>query len=160
MASETFDGPFFSGNTQAVAGHHFTEGEAYARRTSTAAAGSARQSVNENNLCLSFSCSGDNCTAHRAYGDRLEYPGSDDDDVWSSVDGQYTDQTPHSVTVQPDEQCDTISHSERVILARTFLSDELPAMDSLDPRTVPRLSALAQADYTVPVAPQSGFPFF
>ena len=52
-----------------------------------------------------------------------------------------------------------MSHSERVILARTFLCDELPATDSLDPRTVPRLSALAQADYTVPIAPQPGFPF-
>ena len=27
LASETFDGPFVSGNTQAIAGHHFTEGE-------------------------------------------------------------------------------------------------------------------------------------
>ena len=35
----------------------------------------------------------------------------------------------------------------------------MPAMDSLDPRTVSRLSALAQADYAVPVAPQPGFPF-
>ena len=52
-----------------------------------------------------------------------------------------------------------MSHSERVILACTFLCDELPIMDSLDPRTVPRLSALAQANYTVPVVPQPGFPF-
>jgi len=51
-----------------------------------------------------------------------------------------------------------MSHSERVILARTFLCDELPT-DNLDPHTVPRLSALAHADYTDPVAPQPGFPF-
>ena len=44
-------------------------------------------------------------------------------------------------------------HSERVSLARAFLSDELPATDSLVPRTVPRLSALAQADYAIPVTP-------
>ena len=103
--------------------------------------------------------SGDNSTAHIAYGDRLEYSCSDDDDAWSSVDGQYTDQTPQSVVVQPDEQCDTMSHSERVILARTFLGDELPVTDSLVPRTMPCLSALAQADYTVPVTTQHGFPF-
>jgi len=71
----------------------------------------------------------------------IEYSGLDDDDVWSSVDGQYTDETPQSVTVQPDEQCETMSHSERVILAHTFLCDELPT-DNLDRRTVPRLSAL------------------
>ena len=75
------------------------------------------------------------------------------------MDGQYTDQSPQSVAVQPEEQCDMMSHSERVTLARTFLGDELPATDSLVPRTVPRLSALAQADYNVPVAPQPGFPF-
>ena len=75
------------------------------------------------------------------------------------MDGQYTDQTPQSVAVQPDEQCDTMSHSERVILARTFLADELPATDSLVPRTVLHLSALAQADCNIPVAPQPGFPF-
>ena len=42
LASETFDGPFVSGNTQAIAGHHFTESEVYPRRTPAAAAGSAR----------------------------------------------------------------------------------------------------------------------
>ena len=87
------------------------------------------------------------------------YSCSDDDDAWSSVDGQYTDPTPQSDAVQPDKQCDTMSHSERVILASTFLCDELLATDSLDPHTVPRLSALAQADYTVPVTPQLEFPF-
>ena len=112
-----------------------------------------------NKYVLPFSCSGDTSTAHIASGHRLEYSCSDYDDAWSSVDGQYTDQTPESVIVQQDEQCDSVSHSERVILARTFLCDELPATDNLDPRTVPRLSALAQADYTVPVAPQPGFPF-
>ena len=77
-----------------------------------AAAGSARQRVNENNLFLPFSCSGDNSTTHAAYADRPEDFGSDDDDVWSSVDGHYIDETPQSVTVKPDEQCDTMSHSE------------------------------------------------
>jgi len=52
-----------------------------------------------------------------------------------------------------------MSHSERVIRGRMFLSDVLPATDSLVPRTVPRLSALAQADYTIPVAPQPGCSF-
>ena len=84
LSSETFDSPFVSGNTQA--GHHFTEGEVYPRCTPAAAGGSAWQRVNENSLFLLSSCSGDNSTAHRAYDDRLEYPGSDDDDVWSCVD--------------------------------------------------------------------------
>ena len=35
-----------------------------------------------------------------------------------------------------------------------FLSDELPATDSLVPRTLPRLSPLTQADYTIPVTPR------
>jgi len=87
LASETFDGLFFSGNTQAIAIHHFTECEVYPRRTPAAGSGSARQHVNENSLFLPFSCSGDNSTANTAYGDRLEYPGSDEYDVWSSVDG-------------------------------------------------------------------------
>ena len=52
------------------------------------------------------------------------------------------DQTPQSVTVRPVEQCDTMSHSEQVILAPTFPCDKLPATDSLDPRIVSRLSAL------------------
>ena len=34
-----------------------------------------------------------------------------------------------------------------------------PRLTSLVPRTVPRLSALAQADYNVPLAPQPPFPF-
>ena len=55
-----------------------------------------------------------------------------------------TDPAPQSVTVQPDEQCDNISHSEQVILAHTFLSDELLATDSLVPRTVPRLSITSE----------------
>ena len=59
-----------------------------------------------------------------------------------------------SVAVQPEEQCDTMSHSERVNLASTFLSDELPATDSLVPRTVPRLSTLTQ------VGPAAWFSFF
>ena len=126
LASKKFDGQLFPGNTQAIAGHYFIEGEVFPRRTPAAACGSAQQLVNENNLFLPFSCSGDNSSAHTAYGDQLEYPGSDDDDAWSSVEGQYTDQSPQSVTVQPDEQCDMMSHSERVILARTFLCDELP----------------------------------
>ena len=79
---------------------------------------------------------------------------------WSSVNEQYTDPATQSVAIQPDEQCDTMSHSERVILlVHMCLSDELPATDSLVLHTVSRLSALAQADYTVPVAPQPGFPF-
>ena len=49
----------------------------------------------------------------------------------STVDKQYTDSVPQSVAVQPDEQCDKISHSERVILAHTYLSEVLPATDSL-----------------------------
>ena len=49
----------------------------------------------------------------------------------------------------------TMSHSEWVILACTFLSGELPATNSLTPRTVPRLSALAQAHYTIPIVPPS-----
>ena len=60
--------------------------------------------------------------------------------------------------LQPDEQCDTMSHSERVILAARF-SGELPATDSLVYRTVPRISVLAQADYTIPVAAQPSLPF-
>ncbi|KAK2138491.1 hypothetical protein NP493_7646g00001 [Ridgeia piscesae] len=159
-SSETFDWPFGPGKIQAIDGHHFTQCEVYPRRTPAAAAGSARQSdTDNNNLFLPFSCSGDNNTTHIAYGDRLEYSYSDDDDTWSSVDGQYTDQTPQPVAVQPEEQCNTMSHSERVILARTFLCDELPATDSLVPRTVPCLSALAQADYNIPVVLQPGFPF-
>ena len=142
--------PAGPGNTQAIAGHHFTPGYT--------PAGSAQQNdINNNNLFLPLSCSGDNSTTHIAYGEWLEYSCSDDDDGWSTVDGQYTDQTPQSVAIQPDEQCDTMSHSERIILAHTFLCDELPATESLVPRTVPRLSALA--DNTVPVAPQPGFPF-
>ena len=47
-----------------------------------------------------------------------------------------------------------ISHSEQVILAHTFLSDELPANDSLVPRTALRLSTLTQ------VAPPAWFSFF
>ena len=90
----------------------------------------------------------------------IVYSWSDDDGAWSSVDKQYTDPAPQSVAVQPYEQCAKISHSERVILAHTFLYDELPATDSLVPRTVPRLSALAQADYTIPVAPPAWFSFF
>ena len=54
LASETFDGPFISGNTQAIAGYHFTEGDACHRRTPAAAAGSARQRVNENKLRTSY----------------------------------------------------------------------------------------------------------
>ena len=91
-------------------------------------------------------------------GDRLEYSCSDDDDAWSSVDGQYTNQSPQSVAVQPEEQYDMMSHSERVFLARTF-DGELPATDSLVPPIVPRLSALAQAEYNVPVAPSLDFVF-
>ena len=82
--------------------------------------------------------------------------------VWMTmvpVDEQYIDPAPQLVAVQPGEQSDTMSHSERVILALTFLSYELPATDSLVLRTVPRLSTLAQADYTVSVALQPGFPF-
>ena len=81
-----------------------------------------------------------------AFDDRLVYSCSDDDGAWSSVDEheQHTDTAPQSVTVQPNEQCDKISHSEQVILAHTFLCDELPATDSLVPRTVPRLSTLTQ----------------
>ena len=162
MSSETFDWPLGPGKTQAIDAHHFTQGDVCPRRTPAAAAGSARQSdTDANNFLLPFSCSGDNNTTHNhiVYGDRLEYSCSDDDDAWSSVDGQYTVQSPQSVAVQPEEQCDMMSHSERVILARTFLGDELPVTDSLVPRTVPFLSALAQADYNVPVAPQPGFPF-
>jgi len=72
LPSEAFGCPFFSGNTQAIAGHHFTEGEAYPQRRPAAAAGSANQRVNENNLFLPFSCSGDNSTAHTVYSDRLD----------------------------------------------------------------------------------------
>ena len=84
------------------------------------------------------------------------YSCSDDDGAWSLVDEheQHTDTAPQSVTVQPDEQCDKISHSEQVILAHMFLSDELLATDSLVPRTVPRLSTLTQ------VAPPARFSFF
>jgi len=57
LASKKFDGPLFSGGAQAMAGHHFIEGEAYPRRTPAAAAGSVRQRINKNNLFLSFSCS-------------------------------------------------------------------------------------------------------
>ena len=74
-----------------------TEDEAYPQCRPAAAAGSANQRVNKNNLFLPFSCSGDNSTAHTGYSDCLEYSCSDDNDVWSSVDGQYTDQTPQSV---------------------------------------------------------------
>ena len=81
LSSKTYDGPFGSGNTQTIAGHHFTEGEVYPRRTPAAAASSARQRVIGNKLFLPFSYSGDNSTAHKAYGDRLEYSGSDDNDV-------------------------------------------------------------------------------
>ena len=117
--------------------------------------GSTRQrDTDNNNVFLLFSCLG----AHAAFDDWLEYSCSDDDGAWSSVDEQYTDPAPQSA-VQLDEQCDMVSHSERVILVRTFLSDELPATDSLVPHTVPRLSALTQADYTIPVTPQPGFPF-
>ena len=140
MSSEKFDWPFGPGNTQAIDGHHFTQGDVYPHRTPAAAAGSVRQSDTDNNMfVLPFSCSGDSNTTHNhiVYGDRLEYSCSDDDDAWSSVDGQYTVQSPQSVAVQPEEQCDTMSYSERVILTRTFLSDELPATDSLVPRTVP-----------------------
>ena len=79
---------------------------------------------------------------------------SDGDGAWSSVAEQYTDPAPQSDAVQPEEQCDKISHSERVILTHTLHSDELPATDSLVPRTVPRLSTLTQ------VAPPAGFSFF
>ena len=139
---------------QAIDGHHFTQNEVYPRRTPPAVAGSARQSNTDYNIFyLPFSCSGDSNTTHNhiVYGDRLEYSCSDDDDAWISVDGQYTDQSPQSVAVQPDEQCDTMSHSERVVLARTFLYDELPVTDILVPRTVPRLSTLTQ------VAPPAWF---
>ena len=106
MSSETFDWPFGPGKTQAIDGHHFTQGEVYPRRTPAAAAGFARQSATDNNnLLLPFSCSGDNSTTHNhiVYGDRLEYSFSDDDGAWSSVDGQYTEQSPQSVAVQPEE---------------------------------------------------------
>ena len=118
--------------------------------------GSAGQRDTDNTISfLPFSYSG----AHMTFNDRLEYSCLDDNGAWSSVDKQYIDPAPQSVAVQSDEQCDTMSHSERVILARTFLSDKLPATDSLILRTVPRLSALAQVDYTVLVSPQPGFQF-
>ena len=41
LASEKFDGQLFPWNTQAIAGYHFIEGEAFPRRTPAAAAGSA-----------------------------------------------------------------------------------------------------------------------
>ena len=115
-----------------------------------------QRDTDNNNVFLPFSYSCD----HAAYDDRLEYSCSDDDGAWSSVDEQYTDPAPQSVAIQPDEQCDMMSHSERVILVHTYLSDELPATDSLVLHTVPHLSALAQADYTIPVAPPAWFSFF
>ena len=137
MSSETFDCPAGPGNTQVIAGHHFTPGDVYPQRTPAEAAGSARQrDIDNSNFFLPLGCLGDNSTAHIAYGDRLEYSCLDDDDAWSSVNGQYTDPTPQSVSVQLDEQCDTMSHSEQIILARTFVCDELPATDSLVPHTV------------------------
>ena len=79
---------------------------------------------------------------HATFDDRLVYSCSDDDGAWSSIDEheEYTDIAPQSVTVQPDK----LSHSEQIIQAHMFLSDELPATDSLVPRTVPRLSTLTQ----------------
>ena len=85
VSSETFDWPAGSGNTQAIARHHFTPGDVYPRRTT--ATGSARQrDIDNNTFVLTFSCSVDNSTAHIAYGDRLEYSCSNDDDACSSVD--------------------------------------------------------------------------
>ena len=56
-----------------------------------------------------------------------------------------------------DDPTETWSHAERITLARSFLTDELPITDSAA-AIVPRLSALAQADYVVPVTTQPGFP--
>ena len=138
LAYETFDGPFFSGNTQAITGHHFTEGEVYPRRTPAAAAGSGGNGSTKT-ICFYRS-------PVRAIISPLTQRMVIDLNTqfrMTMMSGVlYTDQTPQLVTVQPDEQCDTMSHSERVILARTFLCDKLPATDSLDPRTMPRLLAL------------------
>ncbi|KAK2192719.1 hypothetical protein NP493_24g03024 [Ridgeia piscesae] len=140
------------GNIQAIPGHDFPPPGKVTYTTIHAVQrlpGSVRQRDTENNIFLPFSHSG----GHAAFDDRLEYSCLDDDGAWNSVYEQYFDPAPQSVAVQPDGQCDTMSHSERVILARMFLSDELPATDSLVLCTVSRLSALAQADYTVPDSP-------
>ena len=98
--------------------------------------------TDKNYVFLPFSYSG----THVAFDDRFVYSCSDDDGAWSSVDEheQHTDTAPQSVIVQLDVHCDKISHSEQVILAHTYLSDELLATDSLVLRTVPRLSTLTQ----------------
>ena len=76
--------------------------------------------TDNNNLVLPFSCSGATRSVQAASCDRLEYSCSHDDGACRSADGQFADIAPRSVTVQPDEQCHTMLHAERVSLARVF----------------------------------------
>ena len=130
---DTVDWPVSLGNKQAIPGDNFPTSD-YPRRTP--AAGSAHQHDTDNN---NFSCSSPVRALTRSMVINLSIhvrmtmlPGS--------VDEQYTDPAPQSIAVQPDKQCDTMYHSERVIQAIALLSDELLATDSLVPRTVPHLS--------------------
>ena len=124
VSTETVNWPIGPGNTQAIPGYDFPSCGVYdyPSRAPAVVTGSARQrdvsghiTTDNNNVFLSFSCSGAINTALAASDDRLEYSCSDDDGAWSSVDGQYTDPTPQSVALKP-----MMSHSERVILAQLF----------------------------------------
>ena len=145
LSSEMFVGPFGSGNIQAIAGHHFGEDEVYPCRTSATAAGSVRQLVNENNIfVLPFSCSGDNSTAHTGV--------LSTDNTLTKLHNQLPYNRTNNVT-----RC----HIQNELSWHALFSVmNCPRRTvSILEQTVPRLSALAQADYTVPLPPQPGFPF-
>ena len=71
-------------------------------------------------------------------------------------DDQMSSNATPCVAVQPFEQ--TMSHSDRVNLARAFLANDIPATDNIS-KDKPHLSSLAQTDYVVPEAPMPRFPF-
>ena len=118
------------------------------RLPSSAAAGSSRQPLNDRGLLLPFTYSSRDVPSwdsEPAY----DYSAPEHEPDPSPTDDRISD---------TDDLPETWSHAEPITLARSFLTDELPVTDGAAPAIVPRLSALAQADYVVPVTTQPGFP--
>ena len=115
---------------------------------SSAAAGSSRQLPNDRGLLLPFTYSSRDIPSWDSE-PTYDYSAPEHEPGPSPTDDRVSD---------ADDLPETWSHSDRITMERSFLTDKLPVTDGAAPAVVPRLSALAQADYVVPVTTQPGFP--